>query len=50
MGPMFFTVKESYRTRIMQRLNEKTKKDQMEEQMKVSYHFITNIQLNIINE
>lgn len=34
MGPMFFTVKESYRTRILQRQREKEEKEKMELQMK----------------
>ena len=34
MGPMFFTIKESYKTRIMQRQREKDEKQNMEKQMK----------------
>ena len=34
LGPMFFTVKESYQTRLLQRQKELANKEQMEEEMK----------------
>lgn len=33
LGPMFFSVKESYKTRLLQRAKEKDQRDEMEKQM-----------------